>query len=70
MFNHPNSVCMTYFSHMIFALKVAFMLLIAAIKSFIHAFLPDCFITSTTDLVINLSEKLKNSGCRKESNQS
>ena len=36
---------------------------IAAAKSVVHAFLPDTFITSTTDLVVDLDYKLKNAGC-------
>ena len=63
MFSHPKEVCMTYVSHMFFALEIAIVLSIAAAKSVVHAFLPDTFITSTTDLVVDLDYKLKNAGC-------
>ncbi len=63
-FSHPKQVCMSYITHMVFALEVAVMLSVAAWKSAVHAFLPDTFITSTTDLVADLDNKLKSAGCR------
>lgn len=63
MFSHPKAVCMTYLTHMAFALEVSVILWVAAAKSVVHAFLPDTFITSTTDLVVDLDHKLKNAGC-------
>lgn len=66
MFSHPSNVCMTYFTHFKFALLVGLKLYIGGLKSIIHAVLPDLFITSTTDLINELDEMLKNSGCRKD----
>ena len=66
LFKHPTTVCMTYTSHGIFALRMSFTLFKASIKSLIHAFLPDFFITSTTDCVEYVSQELKKIGCRPE----
>jgi hypothetical protein len=67
LFKHPTAVCMTYTSHGIFALRMSLTLFSASFKSLIHAFLPDLFITSTTDCVEYVSQELKKIGCRPES---
>ena len=64
IFSHPNQVCMSYYKHMSFALDISKDLAIGSVQSFIHAFFPNLFITSTTDLNKKLTEKLNNSGCR------
>ena len=66
MFKHPKNVCMTYYKHMKLSLNFSFILLKCSIFALIHAFLPDYFITSTTDYNRQIEELLKNSGCRKE----
>ena len=66
LFNHPTDVCMSYKEHMYFALNLSLELFIGCIKSTIHAFIPDLFITSTGDLLKKLDDKLKNSGCKNE----
>ena len=63
-FNHPNSVCMSYFKHMTFSLSLSIDFAIGSLKAFVHAFLPNAYITSSTDLNKELTEKLKNSGCK------
>ena len=66
VFKHPSDVCMTYIEHMKFALNLSFELLIGSIQSTIHAFIPDMYVTSTTDLVTKLDKMLKESGCKDE----
>lgn len=64
MFSHPSDVCMTYICHLTFAVEISIILFIGSIKSLIHAIIPDLFITSTSDLIIEIEKKLRNSGCR------
>ena len=66
LFKHPSIVCMTYTEHGFFALRMSFIFFSASIKSLIHAFLPDFYITSTTDCVEYVSQELKKVGCRSE----
>ena len=66
LFKHPSAVCMTYTSHGMFALHMSFTLFSASIKSLIHAFLPDCYTTATTDCVKYVSQELQKVGCRPE----
>lgn len=49
-FQHPNAVCMTYFEHMRLSLGFSATLFIGSFKAIVHAFLPNYFITSTTDV--------------------
>ena len=51
IFNHPKEVNMTYFEHMQHSLYFALLLFISSIKALIHAFLPNLFVTSTSDCV-------------------
>jgi len=64
MFSHPGSVCMTYFRHFSFAIEMAWYLGTGCIKSTIHAFIPDIFVTSTTDTVALIQRRLSQVGCR------
>lgn len=63
LLEHPNNVCMSYYTHMKFALNLSYIFLISSGKSLIHAFIPSLFITSSSDIIIELDELLKNSGC-------
>lgn len=63
-FKHPKAVCMTYLTHMCLSLYFSFILWIGSIQAFFHAFYPDVFITSTTDLVYSLNHLLSSSGCK------
>ena len=65
MFTHPKSVCLTYYQHFCFSINVTKKLFIGSIKSFIHAIYPDIFITTTSDLLIELKNEMNNIGCRK-----
>jgi len=66
IFEHPNNVCMSYYIHMKFALYLSYQFFISSGKSFIHAFIPSLFITSSSDIIIELDELLKKSGCRND----
>lgn len=63
-FKHPKSVCMTYLTHMYLSLYFSYILFIGSIQAFFHAFYPDIFITSTSDLNQKVYKLLTNSGCR------
>ena len=65
-FKHPKHVCMTYFTHMGLSLYFSFILWIGSMQAFFHAFYPDIFITSTTDLAHSLDTILKRAGCKEE----
>ncbi len=64
MFTHPARVCMTYAEHCRFSLSIASLLFMGACKACIHALWPDAYITSTSDLVVALQQKLQAAGCR------
>lgn len=66
-FKHPIKVCMTYKEHCLFSLGVSKQFLEGSYKALVHAFIPDVYITSTSDIVNNISFKLENSGCREKS---
>ena len=61
-FNHPKNVCMTYLKHMKLSLYLSYLLAKGSAKAIIHAFLPDTFITSTSDLTAKVQDILKTSG--------
>jgi hypothetical protein len=65
-FQHPTKVCLTYFEHLRFSLYVTKTLFVGSIKSLIHSFYPDIFITSTTDLLLELNKEMEKIGCRKQ----
>ena len=50
IFAHPDEVCMSYTQHCKLSLKLCLLMLLGCIKAFIHAFIPDLFITSTSDI--------------------
>lgn len=62
-FAHPNSVCMSYFQHMQLSLGFSWKFLVGSFKAVIHAFFPNAFITSTSDIQRELGEELRNAGC-------
>ena len=65
MFSHPKNVCMSYIDHLKHSMKFSYMFFIAAYKSFVHALIPDVYITSTTDTVDEIKNILENSGCNR-----
>ena len=64
IFQHPTQVCMTYFEHFFFSMEMACVFSLGSIKAIVHAFYPDWFITSTTDTVDYVQNRLKMVGCR------
>ncbi len=66
MFHHPRDVCMTYMTHMKLSLYFSYRLFVGSMKAFVHAFIPDVYITSTSDLSTELYKVLKSSGCHDE----
>ena len=64
MFQHPANVCMSYFEHWYFAMEMSGRMLYGSVTSLVHAFIPDLFITSTTDTVNKIQSRLKEVGCR------
>ena len=55
---HPKSVGMTYLEHACFSLELFYSIGIGSFKSLIHAFNPNFFETSTTELIEYLNKKM------------
>jgi hypothetical protein len=64
VFVHPQQVCMTYFEHCRFSLKMSCYFARGCLLAIVHAFLPDRFVTSTSDTVKTVSQALETAGCR------
>ena len=47
------------------SLDFSLQFIIGSLKALIHAFIPSLFITSTSDLVKDIDDKLKTTGCHK-----
>ena len=65
MFKHPASVCMSYMQHFLFSMNLGFLFVQGAFKAFIHAIIPDMFITSSSDIVTYATHLIQTGGCRK-----
>ena len=63
--NHPNNVCMSYFTHMLFSLRMAKYMFIGTFQAIVHAFIPSMFLHGTTETTNTIQEALAESGCRK-----
>ena len=61
---HLKSVCMTYTEHFRLSFYIAYSLFMGSFRAIIHAFIPDMFPKSTTILLINLQDLVKNTGCK------
>ena len=57
--DHLKDVDMTYGDHLIFSLSLSRIFLESSIKAIIHAFLPDVYVTSSTDNIKLLQNKMK-----------
>ena len=64
MFTHPSTVCMTYLEHGFFSLSLACMMWVGAWKAVVHAVWPDVYVTSTSDLLIEMQQKMAKAGCQ------
>ena len=60
-FEHPKQVCMTYFEHFKLSMKLSYLLGKGSFKALVHAFIPDKYITSTSDLVSEIQNIIKES---------
>lgn len=66
LFNHPQEVCMSYTQHFKVSIKLCFLMIKGAIKAFIHAFIPDFCLTSTSDIHKEIGDILLKNGCHKQ----
>lgn len=66
IFKHPQNVCMDYIEHLKFSSKLGIIFLKASLKAFIHAILPDYYISSSSDYVLEVMTLIDNSGCKKD----
>lgn len=64
MFEHPTNVCMSYLQHMKLSLELSSIFFIGSLKAIVHAFIPDIYITSSTDTVRFAKDKMSKAGCR------
>ena len=55
---HLDEMKMGYFEHMYISLHYAFILLLSCIKAFIHAFIPDIYVTSTSECIVEINKEL------------
>lgn len=66
IFTHPNTVCMTYFEHMKLSLGFSKTFFVGSFQALSHAFFPNTFITSTTDIHAKIGKELREAGCHGE----
>ena len=66
MFKHPQEVCMTYLEHMYLSLQLSRIFCVGSLKAIIHAFLPDYYVKSSTNVVIEDQQMMANAGCRED----
>ena len=57
-FRHLRDSNMNYFEHMLTSLNYSAILFISCIKALIHSFIPDLFITSTSECILEINNKL------------
>lgn len=62
-FQHPQKVCMSYLQHCCFSLKLARYFMVATLKAIVHAFIPNFYITSSSDMIEDVKEEISNAGC-------
>jgi|MDSV01.1.fsa_nt_gb hypothetical protein len=65
-FTHPKKVCMTYMRHFWFSMSLCRRFAVGSIQAFIHAVLPDYYITSSSDLIAEIKNDMSKIGCRDE----
>ena len=54
---------MTYKTHLVFSLKLSFKFALASLKALVHAFIPNVFMSSSTQALNDINKIVKNSGC-------
>jgi len=67
-FSHPKQVCMSYMQHFWFSMSLSRRFAIGSMQAFIHALIPDLYITSSSDLILETQEDMSNVGCRDDLN--
>lgn len=65
-FIHPTTVCMSYWQHFQFSFGLGMKFAVGSFQAFVHAIYPDAFITSSGDLIKNISNEMKEIGCKEE----
>ena len=65
-FSHPNSVCMSYYTHFCFSINLSRKLFVGSIQAFVHAIFPNFFITSSSDLLKEMQDDFDTVGCDKQ----
>ena len=63
--DHLRRVCMDYYTHLAFSSQLAAELAMGSGRALVHAVFPEWYVTSTTDLINDLSRKISQSGCDK-----
>ena len=63
-FSHPKEVCMSYTQHFWFSMSLSRRFAIGSIQAFIQALIPDLYITSSSDLILEIQEDMSKVGCR------
>ena len=62
-FSHPNNNCIDYFTHLRLSLYYSRRMFIASVKAIFHAFIPNLFITSTTDAIHDIQKNINTYKC-------
>lgn len=60
---HPSEVCLNYYSHLKLSLNFSVKFAFASFKAFIHGFFPFLFIKSTSYMVNDIENQLKENKC-------
>ena len=66
MFKHPSNVCMTYSEHFKLSMRFSYKFAVASFQAFVHAVIPDLYISSTTDTINDIQSIIEKSGCKKK----
>ena len=56
--SHLEEMNMNYFEHMYISLYYSFILFLSCIKALIHAFIPDVYVTSTSECIVEINNEL------------
>ena len=54
---------MSYLEHCMLSLNFSYILLVGSMKALIHAIYPDAYVTSTSDLLVEIKKKMEKAGC-------
>ena len=61
--DHPKNVCMSYFKHFLFSFKLSVYFFKKSIQAFVHSIYPNFFITSSSNVPKELTDKFSEVGC-------